>query len=69
LIVAFIDEQPAKGRAVESICRVLRSQGVQIAARRYRAMKRRVPSARDCADAVIDPLLATAGTPEGMTGG
>jgi putative transposase len=36
LIVAFIDELRAEGHAVESICRVLREQGCQIAARTYR---------------------------------
>jgi hypothetical protein len=35
--VAFVDEQRAQGRAVESVCRVLREQGVAIAARTYRA--------------------------------
>jgi hypothetical protein len=33
LIVAFIDEMKAAGFAVESICRVLREQGCQVAAR------------------------------------
>jgi putative transposase len=69
LIVSFIDEQRAKKRAIESICEVLRQQGVQVAARTYRAWKRAQPSARDRADAVIiDELLATVGTPEGMYG-
>jgi len=36
LIVAFIDECRQAGHAVESICRVLREQGCQIAARTYR---------------------------------
>lgn len=36
VIVAFIDELRAEGHAVESICRVLREQGPQIAARTYR---------------------------------
>jgi hypothetical protein len=36
LIVAFIDELRAEDHAVESICRVLREQGCQIAARTYR---------------------------------
>jgi putative transposase len=38
--VAFIDDQRAQGYAVESICRVLREQGLAIAARTYRAWKR-----------------------------
>jgi putative transposase len=37
LIVAFIDECRHAGHAVESICRVLTSQGCQIAARTYRS--------------------------------
>lgn len=36
MILAFIDELRADGHAVESICRVLRQQGCQIAARTYR---------------------------------
>lgn len=69
MIVAFIDEQRAKGRVVESICRVLREQGVQVAARTYRAWRTAAPSERDLADAVvIDALLATVGTAEGMYG-
>ena len=69
MIVAFIDEQRAKGRAVESICNVLRGQGLQIAARTYRAMRRRSASARDHDDAVVvDAMLATVGTPEGLYG-
>jgi putative transposase len=47
----------------------LREQGVQVAARTYRAWKHAQPSSRELADAVIiDALLATAGTPEGMYG-
>lgn len=58
-----------KGRAVESVCQVLRSQGVQIAARTYRAWKNAGPSMRDMSDAVIvDALRSTPGTPEGMYG-
>ncbi len=40
MILAFIDELRADGHAVESICRVLRQQGCQIAARTYRAWAR-----------------------------
>jgi len=69
LIVAFIDEQRAKGRAVESVCAVLREQGVQVAARTYRAIRRREPSLRTRGDAVVvDALLELVGTPEGMYG-
>ncbi|MFB9749625.1 IS3 family transposase, partial [Leifsonia shinshuensis] len=75
MIVSFIDEQRAKGRAVESICDVLREQGVQVAARTYRSWKTAQPSNRDLEDAaVIDAILAARVdengkvTPESMYG-
>ena len=59
--MAFIDDQRAQGYAVESICRVLREQGLAIAARTYRAWKRanrpvadRVHSDAQVLDAVRD---------------
>jgi hypothetical protein len=65
----FIDQQRSKGRAVESVCQVLRSQGVQVAARTYRAWKHARPSARDREDAVVmDALTTTATAPEGIYG-
>ncbi len=39
MIVAFVDEMRDQGFAVESICRVLREQGCQVAARTYRAWR------------------------------
>ena len=68
--MAFIDDMRADGHAVESTCRVLREQGCPVAARTYRAWKRRrLPSARTMSDAVItDAILATEGTPEGLYG-
>lgn len=33
MIVAFVDEMRTEGYAVESVCRVLREQGCQVAAR------------------------------------
>jgi putative transposase len=69
LILGFIEEQRAKGRAVESVCQVLRSQGVQVAARTYRAWKRARPSARDIADAtIVDALRSTNTKPESLYG-
>jgi len=69
LIVDFIDAQHAKGRAVESVCAVLREQGVQIAARTYRAMKQRAISDRDLEDAiVVNELMKTVDEPEGLNG-
>lgn len=38
--MAFIADQVTRGRRVESICRVLREQGCQVAARTYREWKR-----------------------------
>jgi putative transposase len=59
----------AQNYRVESICRVLTEQGVQIAGRMYRNWKRAAPSARTITDAgLTDALRATIGTPEGMYG-
>ena len=69
--MAFIDDMRAEGHAVESTCRVLREQGCQVAARTYRAWRQanRPVAARILSDAaVIDALLATRGTPEGLYG-
>ncbi len=56
MIVAFIDEMRAEGHAVESICRVLREQGRQVAARTYRAWSRpdRVLAERVVSDALVE---------------
>ncbi|WP_156811825.1 IS3 family transposase [Janibacter hoylei] len=55
LIVAFIDEMRVEGHAVESICRVLREQGCQIAARTYRqwAGATRPVATRTVTDAIV----------------
>lgn len=69
--MAFIDDMRAKGHAVESTCRVLREQGCQVAARTYRAWRQanRPVATRVLSDAVVvDALLATQGTPEGLYG-
>ena len=60
----------ADGHAVESTCRVLREQGCSVAARTYRAWRRRRrPADRTVPDAVImNAILATAGTPEELYG-
>lgn len=81
MIFAFIDDQRAAGHAVESICRVLREQGCQIAARTYRSWKQpgRTVAARTITDAqVIDAVREAAWTinaagqrvlaPEGLYG-
>jgi putative transposase len=53
--MGFIDTMRAEGHAVESICRVLREQGCQVAARTYRSWKqaRTQVAARTYTDAVI----------------
>ena len=68
--MAFIDDMRGAGHAVESTCGVLREQGCQVAAPTYRAWKRaRTPSARALSDALlIDALIATRNTPEGLYG-
>jgi hypothetical protein len=55
MIVAFVDELRAEGHAVESICRVLREQGCQVAARTYRdwARANRPVAARTINDALV----------------
>ena len=55
--MGFIDEQRSQGRAVESVCRVLREQGCQVAARTYRAWKTRQPAARTVSDAQVVDLI------------
>jgi transposase InsO family protein len=63
--MGFIDTMRAEGHAVESICRVLREQGCQIAARTYRSWKRtgRVVAARTVSDAhVVDAVRDIAWT-------
>jgi putative transposase len=57
--MGFIDTMRSQGHAVESICRVLREQGCQIAARTYRAWKQagRVVASRTITDAqVVDAV-------------
>ncbi|MDX6299836.1 MAG: putative transposase [Nocardioidaceae bacterium] len=44
--MGFIDTMKAEGHAVESICRVLRQQGRQIAARTYRSWKQTTSDGR-----------------------
>ena len=62
--MGFIDTMRAQGFAVESICQVLREQGVQVAARTYRAWKApgRQVAARTISDAVLADALLGART-------
>jgi putative transposase len=58
-----------RGFRVESVCRVLTEQGVQVAGRTYRNWKKAQPAARTVSDAQLtDALRATIGTSEGMYG-
>jgi transposase InsO family protein len=66
--MAFIDQLRARGFAVGSICQVLCEQGVQVAARTYRAWKApgRQVAARTISDAVVaDALLSARVGPDG----
>jgi putative transposase len=54
----------AVGYAVESICAVLREQGVQVAARTYRAWKKRLPALRTIEDARITGALRSLKVPD-----
>jgi hypothetical protein len=63
--MGFIDTMRSQGCAVESICRVLREQDCQIAARTYRSWHRsgRVVAARTVTDArVVDAVRDIAWT-------
>jgi putative transposase len=54
-MMGFIDALRSEGHAVESICRVLRQQGCQIAARTYRSWRQpaRAVAARTITDAQV----------------
>lgn len=56
--MGFIDTMKSEGHAVESICRVLREQGCQVAARTYRAWRAGRPAA---GDGELRPGLMAAG--------
>ena len=53
--MGFIDSMRSQGHAVESVCRVLREQGCQVAARTYRDWARadRPVAARTIGDALV----------------
>jgi len=51
--MGFIDQMRSEGFAVESIVRVLREQGVKVAARTYRAWKRPRIAVRTITDAMV----------------
>src|SRR5690606_27320888 len=60
LMLGFIDTMRAEGHAVESIIRVLREQGVKIAARTYRAHRQGVIAARTITDAQVQDAIRAA---------
>ncbi|MBC7593768.1 MAG: IS3 family transposase [Kineosporiaceae bacterium] len=63
LMMGFIDTMRSEGHAVESICRVLREQDCQIAARTYRAWRGGAVAARTVTDAqVFDAVREAAWT-------
>jgi putative transposase len=69
--MAFIRDMRAEGHAVESTCRVLTEHGCSVAARTYRSWRQanQVVAARTVTDAVVvDALVATRDTPEGLYG-
>jgi hypothetical protein len=71
-MMGFIDTMRSEGHAVLSICRVLREQGCQIAARTDRAWRGRHVAARTITDAhvldvVRDTAWWTASTPRAET--
>ena len=71
MMMGFIDTMRAEGHAVESICRVLREQGCQIAARTYRSWKNphRLVAARTVSDAaVVDAVRDLAWATDERTG-
>jgi len=69
--MSFIDDMRSRGHAVESTCRVLTEHGCKVAARTYRSWRqgKRPVASRVRSDAtVIDVLMSTGGTPEGLYG-
>ena len=59
-MLGFIDTMRAEGHAVESICRVPREQGHQIAARTYRSQRHGVIAARTVTDAQVQSAVRDA---------
>ena len=69
-MLGFIDQMRAEGHAVESIIRVLREQGVKVAARTYRAWRQGRVAARTVTDAMVvsavrDVVWMTVTLPDG----
>lgn len=71
-MMGFIDQMRAEGHAVESIVRVLREQGVQVAARTYRGWRQGRVAVRTVTDAMVegavrDAAWCTEVLPDGTT--
>ena len=64
MIVEFIDQMRARGYAVESVIRVLREQGVEIAARTYRSWRQGRISPRTVTDAMVLDAVRDTGSGE-----
>lgn len=69
--MGFIDQMRVEGHAVESVCRVLREQGCQVAARTYRAWRHPRVADRTVTDAMVvdavrDAAWATITLPDGQ---
>jgi len=62
-MMGFIDQMRSEGFAVESIVRVLREQGVKIAARTYRSWKRPRIAPRTVTDAMVTDARRSLSTP------
>jgi hypothetical protein len=68
--MGFIDQMRAEGLAVESTVRVLREQGVKVAARTYRAWRQCRVAVRTVTDAMVqDAVRDAAWTTEPLTDG
>jgi putative transposase len=59
-MMGFIDQMRAEGHAVESIIRVLRDQGVKVAARTYRAWRQGRVAVRTVTDAMVEDAVRAA---------
>jgi hypothetical protein len=73
MVRGFIDQRRAEGLVVESICRVLREQGVQIAARTSRPWRSRPAATGTVTDATVTDTVREAAwanmtTPDGRGG-
>lgn len=68
--MGFIDQMRAEGHAVESIVRILREQGVKVAARTYRAWRQGRVARRTVTDAMVEGAVRdTAWTTESLADG